>query len=203
MKWFTSDLHLNHKNICRGISNWDDKENSTRDFSDLVEMNNAIFSSINENVGIDDTLYILGDFAFGDKTLIPALREKIVCVDVRLIYGNHDKAIQNRKNYRDCFTWCRHYHETKIYAKDGRKQYLVLFHYYIGGVWNNIGRGAAHLFGHSHGSLDKNYIVGKAFDIGWDVWRKPLNEHQVCDHLDTLEQNVEWLDHHTEKTNYA
>lgn len=202
MKWFTSDLHINHRNICRGISKWDD-ENSTRDFRHLAEMNDAIFSSINKNVKENDTLYILGDFAFGDKSLIPEHRKKINCQDVRLVYGNHDQAIQRNREFRNCFTWCRHYHETKIHDISGQKQYLVLFHYYIGGVWNNVGRGCAHLFGHSHGSLDKKHIVGKAFDIGWDVWRKPLNEWEVCDHLKTLNSHVNWLDHHTEKTNYA
>lgn len=202
MKWFTSDLHLNHVNLCRGTTKWDvdNQHNAVRDFDTVPEMNDAVINSINDNVDKDDTLYILGDFAFGVKSEIPRHRLRINCENIHFIYGNHDHALQDR--YQGFFTSCKHYDEVVIRDKNGRKQGLVLFHYYIGGVWNNVGRGVGHLFGHSHGSLPLDHIVGKAFDVGWDVWKKPLNEHEVCDHLATLGQNVKWLDHHTDKTSY-
>ena len=40
--WFTSDTHYSHKNICRGVSNWD---SGYRDFDSLDEMNDAIIKN--------------------------------------------------------------------------------------------------------------------------------------------------------------
>jgi len=206
MKWFTSDLHLNHKNICLGISEWDDRS-SCRNFDNLHDMNGAIIKSINDAVNPGDILYILGDFAFGDKSFIPFWRGAIDCADVRFLYGNHDQAI--KKDHQGMFNNMDgqkgnlgHYGETTIKDYVGRKRGLIMFHYYIGGVWNKVGKGYGHIFGHSHGSFPKEAIHGKAFDIGWDVWRRPLNEEEVCDELNKL-YDKEWADHHTDKTSYA
>lgn len=205
MKWFTSDLHLNHKNICHGVSEWEGKR-GTRDFNNLDEMNSAILDSINSRVAESDTLYILGDFAFGDKSLIPTWRQKINCDDVRLLYGNHDHAIE--KSFQACFNNMNgqrgnltHYGETHIKDRAGKKHGVVMFHYNIGGVWNKAGSGYFHLFGHSHGSMPKSEVRGKAFDIGWDVFQRPLNEHQVCDMMEQLGNNPK-LDHHDQNTSF-
>ena len=205
MKWFTSDPHLNHKNICRGVSDWEGGR-GTRDFNTIEEMNYAVLGSINSRVKRSDTLYILGDFAFGDKSLIPWLRTLILCDDVRFLYGNHDAAIEAK--YQDTFNNMKgergnlgHYGETHIKDRSGKKHGVIMFHYNIGGVWNKAGRGYFHLFGHSHGSMPKSEVRGKAFDIGWDVFQRPLNEHQVCDMMEELGDNPK-LDHHDEKTSF-
>jgi len=205
MKWFTSDLHLNHKNICHGVSEWEGKR-GTRDFPDLIQMNVAILNSINSRVKEGDTLYILGDFAFGDKSIIPMFRDCIQLQDVRFLYGNHDAAIEAK--YQDCFNNIKgergnlgYYGETRIADRSGKKHGVVMFHYNIGGVWNKAGAGYFHIFGHSHGSMPLNEVKGKAFDIGWDVFQKPLNEHEVCDIMEKIGDNPK-LDHHDEKTSF-
>lgn len=53
-------------------------------------MDQIMFDAINELVGHDDTLYILGDFCFRGKKPID-YRLRINCRDVHLIFGNHDK----------------------------------------------------------------------------------------------------------------
>ena len=53
MKYYTSDLHLFHKNII---------EYENRPFSSIEEMNNTIIDNINYRLSPDDELYILGDF---------------------------------------------------------------------------------------------------------------------------------------------
>lgn len=164
-------------------------------------MNFAILSSINSSVGEDDELWILGDFAFGDKSCIPLFRKAINCKNVHLIYGNHDGAIKRSYENRHLFSSCKDYDEIHIHDKDGGRHGLVLFHYYIGGVWNKAGRGYYHLFAHSHGSLPLSYVKGKCFDIGWDVWRRPLNEHEVCERMSVM-QEFEQIDHHGNKTVY-
>ena len=42
--------HYNHKNICKGTTEWGDAELSCRDFQTIEEMNDAIVNSINKYV---------------------------------------------------------------------------------------------------------------------------------------------------------
>ena len=53
--WVTSDTHAFHTNICRGVTEWKDKDgkldiNRTRDFKDLKEMNDTIVKNINKEI---------------------------------------------------------------------------------------------------------------------------------------------------------
>lgn len=200
VKYFMSDPHFDHVNICCGVSKWNDKS-SCRDFDTVAEMNNAILSSINSFVKTHDELWILGDFAFGDKNKIPYWRSLIRCNNVNLIYGNHDKHIRQSYELRSLFHSCKDYDEIHIKDSDGNKHGLILFHYYIGGVWNKAGRGYYHLFGHSHNSLPRECIRGKCFDIVWDAWHKPLSEYEVCQEMVSRDE-FEQIDHHGEKTVY-
>ena len=95
--WFMSDPHYNHKNICRGVSSWDDLS-KTRDFKTLDEMNDAIVRNINNVVAVDDILFCLGDWSFGGFDKIRQFRDRIVCQNIHLILGNHDHHIENNKD---------------------------------------------------------------------------------------------------------
>ena len=53
-------------------------------------MDQVILDRINETVGVDDTLYILGDFTFRGKDPIE-YRERIICKDIHVLIGNHDR----------------------------------------------------------------------------------------------------------------
>jgi len=58
--WITSDPHYNHKNICRGVTDWRTPDGkvtdwSTRDFPTLDLMNNTLVDNINSKVGQEDT----------------------------------------------------------------------------------------------------------------------------------------------------
>lgn len=196
MIYLTADTHFNHRNICRGISQWEGSENQTRDFATLDEMNAHILDCINNTVKEDDILYHLGDFAFGDKKLIPDWRYKIRCKTVHLIYGNHDTAIENSLAYQKCFTTCSYYKEIVAY-----KTRICLFHYAMH-VWNKHAdkrHPAIQLHGHSHGSLPVSNR--KREDIGYDCYNKPLNIPQIFDIM--KDRVVEPVDHHSPKTNYG
>ena len=60
--WVTSDTHFNHANIIKYCN---------RPFSSVEEMNETIIANWNKVVSEDDMVYHLGDFALGDKSLIP------------------------------------------------------------------------------------------------------------------------------------
>lgn len=83
--FFTSDTHFGHANIIRFCN---------RPFKNVEEMDEALIENWNQVVSEDDTVFHLGDFAFGGssvwKSIIPRLNGHI-----NLIIGNHD-----RKNLR-------------------------------------------------------------------------------------------------------
>lgn len=186
--FFTSDTHYSHKNICGPeVSDW---SSGFRNFRTIDEMNNAIVDSINTTVGRHDTLYHLGDWSFGGQDQIEEFRSRVNCGDIRLIYGNHDHAIQKYDKYRKLFTWCRDMHTVRI-----NRQRIVLLHYAMR-LWDKKHHGAWHLYGHSHGSLpDPN---NKSFDIGWDCFRKPLSFDEVKAIMDCKPLG-ESVDHHTKE----
>lgn len=83
--FFTSDTHFGHANIIRFCN---------RPFQNVEEMNEVLIENWNKVVSKDDTVFHLGDFAFGGSSvwnsIIPRLNGHI-----NLIIGNHD-----RKNLR-------------------------------------------------------------------------------------------------------
>lgn len=179
MKFFTSDLHLGHPNICAGVSTWEDKE-QCRPFLTVPNMDKAILDSINERVSSNDELYILGDFSFGTPEAVVEYRRQINAGRVYLIYGNHDKHIRKSAKAQSAFVWCKEYDEVTIRDEAGEKKHLCMFHYSINGSWNKAHHGALHIFGHTHGNMPLENVRGASFDIGWDVWNRPLNEVEVC-----------------------
>ena len=108
--WITSDTHAYHTNICRGVSMWKDKDGNkdiyrTRDFRDLGHMNDTMIKNINDVVQQDDVLIHLGDWSFGGFDKIKEFRDRIVCQNIYLFIGNHDKHIkENRDGVRSLFT---------------------------------------------------------------------------------------------------
>ena len=81
MEMFIADTHLGHTNIieeCRPF------------FSSVDEMNAAIIDSINRKMKRNDTLYIVGDFAFRSKTPVTEYLEAIKPRKI-LVVGNHDR----------------------------------------------------------------------------------------------------------------
>lgn len=92
--FFTSDTHYMHKNICRGVTEWKDSDDKTRDFKTLEEMNETIIRNINDIVGQDDILIHFGDWSFGGIENIWNFRKKIICKNIHLFLGNHDEHIE-------------------------------------------------------------------------------------------------------------
>ncbi len=153
--FFTSDTHFGHANIIKY-----DK----RPFDSVEQMNEVLIQNINEKVAKDDVLWHLGDFAFGPTNdnqymdSLAVLRDKIICKNIYLIWGNHDRRRLWRE-YETLFASVSDIAEIKV---EGQR--LVLCHYAML-VWNRSHHGAYHLFGHSHGSLPDN-PNSKSFDVG-------------------------------------
>lgn len=169
--WFTSDSHYAHKNICRGVSQWGktDKDGtfhvdipSTRDFPDLRAMNFALVDRINSVVGQDDILIHGGDWSFGGQDKVKEFRDRIICRNIFLIYGNHDGHIRRNDNgEQKLFKRCSDYEEIVV---NGEHK-LVLFHYPIES-WNGMHKGTIMLQGHQHLKGESKFRPGKRMDIG-------------------------------------
>lgn len=170
--FFTADSHYGHKNICRGVSDWGTgkKEEgtfkvnieATRDYPNLQKMNDALVNNINDVVGQDDLLIHGGDWSFGGADKIKEFRERIVCKNIILVYGNHDTNIRkNDFGEQKLFKLCTDYAEITV---NGQHK-LVVFHYPIES-WNGMHRGAIMLQGHQHLKGEIKYRPGKRMDIG-------------------------------------
>jgi calcineurin-like phosphoesterase family protein len=151
MIYFTSDLHLGHANVIRHCS---------RDFANVVAMDVAILDAINRTVGRNDTLWILGDFAFRGRSPGHYLAQ-INCPNVRLLLGNHDKR---SKCEEAGFSFVGDVTEISVGT-----QRIWLSHY-AHRSWPASHRGSWHLYGHSHGALDADdRALGlNALDVGVD-----------------------------------
>ena len=193
--YFTSDTHFNHKNICAGTSSWTD--GGTRDFATVEDMNVAIIESINAKVPANGVLFHMGDFNFGDKTQTRALRERINCREIHLIYGNHDRHIRVSKDLQSLFSSCQDYAEILVLKDKGYKQRITLAHY-PHKVWNKSHKGAYILSGHCHGSLPYT-DTELGLDVGWDIWKQPISFDMVREILRV--RIFKPVDHHNEHTN--
>jgi len=166
--WVTSDTHYSHTNICRGITNWrlpngDVPDKQTRPFETLDKMNASIVNNINEVVGQDDMLIHFGDWSFGGFENIEELRNRIICKEIHLIFGNHDHHIVNNRD--GCQ---KHFASSQWFLQiNYLGETLECMHYPISS-WNGLNKGRIHLHGHCHLPNHKKFGNGRRMDIGMD-----------------------------------
>lgn len=161
MIWFTSDLHLGHKNITGPkVSSW---KKGYRNFDSVEQMDKTLIDNFNSKVKPGDDVMFLGDFCFrGTDKYINQLNGNFY-----FIRGNHDHDAdlyfrnQVEGNGKKYPRWIR---DVYTFKHDGKEIWLS---HYAHKVWPNCHRGAYHLYGHSHGSLadDPNSL---SFDCGVD-----------------------------------
>ena len=148
--FFTADLHLGHRNII-GYCN--------RPFSDGGEMDAKIISSINETVGQNDILYIIGDFCHKGGTAL-SYRERIVCENVHIILGNHDEPTKFTTGFSSVS-------DQKMILYINQK--IFMCHYPMRS-WSGSYRKSWMLYGHVHGRLNREDIASGSLtlDVGVD-----------------------------------
>lgn len=133
--YFTSDLHFNHTNIIKYCD---------RPFKNVSHMNEVLIQNWNKTVSSQDTVYVLGDFAYGTELEWNRLLQRLNGMKV-LIMGNHDYhgSIPINKFHN--------IHEGFINVMID-KQLITLSHYPMLS-WFQSHRGAWNLFGHWHNGL--------------------------------------------------
>ena len=168
--WISSDFHYGHVNISGAASSrW---KSGYRTFDSVHEMNKTLTETINKYVKEDDILYHLGDFCFGHQKT-PIYRQSLNVKTIHLIRGNHDTHIDL---YSDQFTSIQ-----DVLSVEHGVTKLFLSHY-SHRIWPKSHRGAIHLYGHSHGSIED---FNKSMDVGVDVAYKMFGEWRPF-HLDEI-----------------
>jgi calcineurin-like phosphoesterase family protein len=173
MRWFTSDLHIFHRNIlqfCRP------------EFKTLDEMHKYIINTWNQHVKPSDVVYNLGDLAFqvgsmkGEiNAILSALNGKHI-----LFKGNHDddKKISN-------FTNISEYFKTMDIEIHGVKFRMAHFPYkHAMPEKDKIERPECFTpdseFKLIHGHVHESFATRKdCLNVGWDIWKRPITEDEV------------------------
>jgi calcineurin-like phosphoesterase family protein len=200
--WFSSDFHYNHKNICSGITSWRLSDgtipvNKVRDFKTLELMNETIVNNINNVVKQNDILFHLGDWSFSGFESISSLYDRLVCKNIHLILGNHDKMIEeNRNNIQSLFSSVSQYLEVMI------DEYTYVLSHYPFSSWNGLNKGWIHLHGHTHLNDKMKFGLGKRMDVGLDGNNlKPYNiKYDIVPLMNerTIKSELPF-DHHTDE----
>ncbi|NIQ80602.1 MAG: phosphoesterase [Anaerolineae bacterium] len=179
--WFTSDTHYGHENIIK---------HANRPFASVQEMDEVMIQRWNSRVKKGDVVYHLGDFSWHKQQSVNELILRRLNGQKFLVHGNHDyknQAIMKSQS----FVQITPYKEIKV---EGQK--IILFHYACK-VWNGSHRGSWQLFGHSHGTLERDYKI-KQLDVGVDCWDfYPISFADVAEEMEKHGQQV--VDHHGRK----
>jgi calcineurin-like phosphoesterase family protein len=137
-------------------------------------MNNTLVCNINEKVGQDDILFHLGDWSFGGFEKIGEFRNRIICKNIHLTYGNHEHHIRkNKEDIQDIFSSTHDYlfldvRRPSILGKGVMNKYsFVCMHYPIAS-WDSMNDGTIHIHGHVHLPTNLRLGDGKSLDVGVD-----------------------------------
>lgn len=169
--FFTSDLHFYHKNIIKY---------EHRPFSSVEEMNKTLIKNWNNTVSNEDSVYILGDFCFGNYEEAYQIAKQLNGKKY-MILGNHDKCIKVMPTpmKQEIFEWVKDYHMLK---HEGMK--LVLFHFPVQ-VWDCQHYGSIHLYGHIHSNSHELIAkIPNSYNVGIDVNNyKPIEFNEILSKL--------------------
>jgi calcineurin-like phosphoesterase family protein len=149
--YFTSDLHLSHRNIIKYCN---------RPFDDVEEMNRVIRNRWNFVVNPDDIVYILGDVSFRGLEDLDEFNGLI-----HILPGSHDGKLKQLGTINTIEPSVVELKIPDLMDEYGNQRTLVLCHYAMR-VWPLSHYASWHLFGHSHGNLPP---YGLSFDVGIDT----------------------------------
>ena len=168
--FFISDLHFNHENIISF-----DK----RPFRDKTHMFYSMIARWNDIVSPEDTVYILGDFAWDREAGSIASILKKLNGTKHMILGNHD-ACYDDKRVIDALNGgtITTYKEIEVDDK-----LVVLSHFPIaswkhmqGDMYHN--NGTIHLYGHVH-MTDEFYLYEEYLQMMRDKKKYPMEAYNV------------------------
>ena len=159
--YFTADTHFFHSNIIKHCPDRPYPEMNVDKRHDewLIDLWNSTIEK-------QDIVYIVGDFAFGNKIMVTNLLGKLRG-QKHLILGNHDASSSKLQNYFESMTQIKDLNFKKSVYPFLKKDFdLALCHYPLVS-WNKKTYGACMIHGHCHGRVDEYNL--KAGDLRVDV----------------------------------
>lgn len=174
--WVTSDTHFNHSKII---------DYCNRPFSSVKEMNETLINNWNKVVSQGDIVYHLGDFALGDKSLIPDIFERLNGW-IKFVMGNHDNLNIMEDLVKDSTLKSLSWEEV---IKVGKKT-IIMNHFPFSSLPNpNTNYPVIQLHGHVHSTPDKPWkYFDNQYDVGVDNNNfTPIN---LCDLLQTIHYQI-------------
>lgn len=183
--WFTSDQHFGHVRI---------NELAGRPFATVEEATETMVERWNANVGVRDTVYVLGDACMGDLVTSLAVIPRLNGLKF-LVPGNHDRVSSLYKgSAQKKGEWNVAYREAGFRvlpeqcAMMVRSHVVMLCHFPYDGDSHGEDRYAAArpiddgrrlLHGHTH---SKEKVRGRQIHVGVDAWDfTPVSEEQLME----------------------
>lgn len=193
--YFMSDLHYNHRNILT----MNDKRS---EFECIENMNKYILEELKTKLTPEDILFDLGDMVWKSEAheLIKII-DSIPTKNFYKLWGNHDN-FNLFKSVEDKFTLLTDYIDIQIKDQEGEQYQVSLFHYPIED-FNHMFHGGLHLFGHVHGSLDKEYATGNNPRLMADVGFDSALAKKAGSFLIPIETVIDWFKEKTDGDNFV
>lgn len=178
MIFFTSDLHFGHQNAIKFTE---------RPFEDVDDMNNKLIENWNNKVGKDDTVYVLGDFAYRTREEQVRVFYKQLNGKKILIRGNHDKKWMD-----DIFE------EVYDFKEIFFNGYCFSLMHYPMVEWPKSRYGSIHCHGHQHNHMPYNEHMKRTkmfrYDVGVDANNfVPISILDVLKFFDLPEYNEGYI----------
>lgn len=184
MIFFSADFHWGHDKI---------REYCGRPFDDIYHMREVLVSRWNEVVSEDDIVYILGDWAMGNRSESLQVSERLAGTKI-LISGNHDKTFKEGtsdaiiEQYLDSGIHTVFPSQTIELALYDLDDTILLNHFPYDGDSRerdryteyrpqNEGKWLVH--GHIH---ERRRILDRQINVGVDAWAGyPVSEKTIID----------------------
>jgi len=177
MIYFTSDLHLGHKNIIKYCN---------RPFQSVAEMDLAIINNWNSIITPKDEVYILGDVTFNREQLLYYMSQ--LAGRIYIIPGNHDNWVKQLN--RTPIVYSISMFPVMLLPQLCEIEGIILCHYQMKN-WNKAHYNSIHLYGHSHGN---SIPEGKSMDVGVDCNNFiPISLDEVISIMKTKPNNFNYI----------
>lgn len=152
-KVYTADHHFFHAAMLQWFPD-------SRPFSTLSQMHEYMIEQHNARVSNSTDVYILGDFAYGNRLDEKEVRKIFEKLKGRkhLVTGNHDDRTVLGLRWSSP-------PRSELIVKDGDRK-IFLNHYAVRS-WPGFYNGSFHFYGHTHGKLPS---IGRSIDVGVDAW---------------------------------
>ncbi len=184
MDFFSSDWHLNHKNIM---------EAAKRPFESVDAMNEQIINSVYSFAKAGDFIYFIGDLTFNselaEKILASLKKRKINFV---WILGNHDKKLNLNKLEPYCHEICEQKTIKRNHIKINMSHFPQL-------TWDGSFYNSFHLYGHIHNNSPElmeveKRMIGKTLNVNveFNDYRM-YNLHDIFRIMDGKPDNWDYL----------